>query len=111
MRGKTIVVTGAFGVLGRAVTAEAAAQAVTAIGRLDVAVPRETGPGIAIAVDLTDADATSAAMRCVRDETGRIDALFNIAGGFAWQTVAEGDLKTWDQMFAMNLKTALVASK
>ncbi|MGH9651720.1 MAG: SDR family oxidoreductase, partial [Terriglobales bacterium] len=28
-----------------------------------------------------------------------------------WQTVAEGDAKTWERMFALNLKTALNASR
>jgi NAD(P)-dependent dehydrogenase (short-subunit alcohol dehydrogenase family) len=112
MQGKTVVVTGAFGILGRATAALAAARGAK-VAMLDVAVP-PTNPvngAIAIAVDLTNPDATATAMRKVRDETGRIDALLNIAGGFTWQTVAEGDTKAWDRMFALNLKTALNASK
>jgi NAD(P)-dependent dehydrogenase (short-subunit alcohol dehydrogenase family) len=112
MQGKTIVVTGAFGTLGRAVAAVAGARGAK-VAMLDVAVPpaNPIAGAIAIAVDLTNAEATAAAMRKVRDETGRIDALLNIAGGFVWQTVADGDAKAWDKMFALNLKTALTASK
>jgi NAD(P)-dependent dehydrogenase (short-subunit alcohol dehydrogenase family) len=35
----------------------------------------------------------------------------NIAGGFVWQTVAEGDETAWERMFTLNLKTVLNASK
>jgi NAD(P)-dependent dehydrogenase (short-subunit alcohol dehydrogenase family) len=112
MQGKTIVVTGAFGALGRAV-ASVAAERGAKVAMLDVTAPAQNpvAGAIAIAVDLTNLDAATAAMRKVRDDTGRIDALLNIAGGFAWQTVAEGDAKAWDRMFALNLKTALTASK
>lgn len=112
MQGKTIVVTGAFGSLGRATATVAAARGAK-VGMLDVAVPA-TNPvtgAIALKADLTDLDSASAAMRKIKDETGRIDALLNIAGGFAWQTVADGEPKTWDRMFTLNLKTALNATK
>jgi len=112
MQGKTIVVTGAFGILGRAVAALAAARGAK-VAMLDIAVPpaNPVAGAIAIAADLTISDVAMSAMRRVRDETGRIDALLNIAGGFAWQTVAVGDPKTWDRMFTLNLKTALNATK
>ena len=112
MQGKTIVITGAFGMLGRAVSAAAAARGAK-VAMLDVAVPaaNPVAGAIAIKADLTDLDSASAAMRKVRDETGRIDALLNIAGGFVWQTVADGDAKAWDRMFTLNLKTALNATK
>lgn len=112
MQGKTIVVTGAFGILGRATATVAAARGAK-VAMLDVAVPA-TNPvagAIAIKADLTDLESASAAIRKVREDTGRVDALINIAGGFAWQTVAEGDAKTWDRMFTLNLKTALNATK
>lgn len=112
MQDKTIVITGAFGILGRAVSAAAVARGAK-VAMLDVAVP-PTNPiagAIAHKADLTDFDSASAAMRKVRDEAGRIDALLNIAGGFVWQTVADGDAKAWDRMFTLNLKTALNASK
>src|SRR5262249_17977360 len=112
MQGKTVVITGAFGILGRAAAARAAAQGAK-VAMLDVQVPASNpvAGAFALKADLTDADAAAAAMQSVRKELGRIDALLNIAGGFAWQTVAEGDVKTWDRMFTLNLKTALNASK
>ena len=42
---------------------------------------------------------------------GRCDVLINIAGGFAFETIADGDLKTWQRMYALNVMTALNASR
>ena len=41
---------------------------------------------------------------------GKLDALVNIAGGFTYETVAEGDIKSWQRMHALNLLTALNTS-
>lgn len=112
MQGKTIVITGAFGTLGRAAATLAASKGYK-VAMLDVAVRPEkpVADAIALAVDLTKLDATTDALRKVREATGRIDALLNIAGGFVWQTVADGDEKSWERMFALNLKTAYNASR
>ncbi len=42
---------------------------------------------------------------------GKLDALVNIAGGFAFETVADGNAKTWQRMYALNVSTALNASQ
>ena len=112
MRGKTIVITGAFGVLGRAAAQEAKARGAV-VAMLDIGVSEQTitDPGLAIEVDLGDFDATAGAMSTIREKTGRLDGLLNIAGGFAWQSLEAGDIATWERMFALNLKTALIASK
>lgn len=118
MDGRTVVVTGGFGALGSVVAAEAA-KAGAVVVALDVApgapdrMAGLIGPrGFALpGVNLTDLEATSAALGEVKARTGRIDALINIAGGFAWQTLQDGDLAIWDQMFARNLKTAATACK
>lgn len=109
MRGKTIVITGAFGVLGAAAAAEAAALGAN-VAALGQRVPQGAA-GLAIAVDVTNPGATADAMARIRAETGRIDALFNIAGGFAWETVADGAAETWQRMFSLNVTTALTASR
>ncbi|MFZ2029516.1 MAG: SDR family NAD(P)-dependent oxidoreductase [Vitreimonas sp.] len=112
MRGKTIVITGAFGILGRAAAEEAKVRGAT-VAMLDIRTSEQdiTDPALAIAVDLGDFTAASAALSAIRTHTGRVDALLNIAGGFVWQTVEEGDIAAWDRMFALNLKTALTTSK
>ncbi len=113
LRDKTIVITGAFGVLGRAAAELASAQgARVAMLDLKTAAQSITEPALSIAVDLSDSAAATRAMSAVRAQTGAIDALLNIAGGFAWESFADaGVIDTWERMFALNLRTALVATK
>ena len=61
--------------------------------------------------DLTDAAQAKKAIDAAAAHFGRLDALINIAGGFAYETVAEGDPKTWQRMYALNVLTALNASR
>ena len=108
---RTLVITGGHGVLGRAVVEAACADG------LNVAViDHATGPAVPAGalevggVDLTDAAAAEAAMGAVAERFGRIDALLNIAGGFVWQTTDDPE-PAWDRMFALNVTTALNASR
>jgi NAD(P)-dependent dehydrogenase (short-subunit alcohol dehydrogenase family) len=113
MKGKTIIVTGGFGALGRAVAQAAAARGAKVVA-VDVA-PEPAGVSgdiIAIGgVNLTDFSSTSKAFETAKARTGRIDGLVNIAGGFSWQTLADGDLAVWDKLYEMNVKTAATACK
>jgi NAD(P)-dependent dehydrogenase (short-subunit alcohol dehydrogenase family) len=61
-------------------------------------------------VDLTDDKAAETAMAEVAARLGGIDALLNVAGGFTWQTVDDAE-PAWDRMFALNLTTALNATR
>ncbi len=114
---RSVVVTGAFGNLGMAV-ARAFCEQGANLALIDYAQP-PTGieadfgaPHCVLGgVDLTGAASAAAAMETVRETLGSIDALINIAGGFRWQTVEQGDIDGWDSMFAINLKTAVIASK
>jgi NAD(P)-dependent dehydrogenase (short-subunit alcohol dehydrogenase family) len=115
---KTLVITGGFGALGRAV-AQAAAAGGARIALIDFApqpppgLAQTLGPDAILlgGVDLSDLAAAEQAMRTIHAQTGRLDALINIAGGFRWQTLEDGDLAVWDQLFAINVKTAATASK
>ena len=111
MTSRTLVVTGGHGILGKAVV-EAALSRGLNVALIDHASGHET-PGGALeigGVDLTDAVATDAAIAKVVERFGGIDALLNIAGGFVWQTT-DDDKPQWDRMFALNLTTALNASR
>jgi NAD(P)-dependent dehydrogenase (short-subunit alcohol dehydrogenase family) len=117
--GKVVVVTGAFGALGSAV-AEAAAHAGASVAALDYAPsPREglkerLGANALLVggVDLSSADGATKALGEVKQRFGRIDALLNIAGGFAWEPIVDAKgAATWTKMFAMNLETALNAAR
>lgn len=118
MSPRIIVVTGAFGVLGAAVAKAAAAQG----ARLALIDHSPVAPDglvqacgvdtlVLTGVDLADAASAEAAMSQVKTRFGGLDVLVNIAGGFRWQTLAQGDLAVWDQLYATNVKTAAGASR
>jgi len=113
MDGKVIVVTGAMGALGKVVAEVALARAgrVACIDHAPsqiAAAPNRIELG---GVDLSDATQTGKAIAAAVAQFGRLDALINIAGGFAFEAVAEGDPKTWQRMYALNVLTALNASQ
>ncbi len=110
---RSIIVTGGFGVLGHTV-AEVFAAAGDKVARIDFAAsPREPIAGTLDigGVDLTDAGATAAALDKVAAAHGGIDVLVNIAGGFTWETLAEGSLESWAKMQAMNLTSNVTVTK
>jgi NAD(P)-dependent dehydrogenase (short-subunit alcohol dehydrogenase family) len=113
MKGKVVIVTGALGALGKVVAETALARGARVAG-LDHA-PSQMQPTanrIELGgVDLSDAAQAKKAIDTVAAHFDRCDALINIAGGFAFETAAEGDPKTWQRMFALNLLTALNASR
>jgi NAD(P)-dependent dehydrogenase (short-subunit alcohol dehydrogenase family) len=62
-------------------------------------------------VDLGDQVAAARAFASIAEHFGRLDGLVNVAGGFRWETIEAGSVDTWDRMFAMNVRTAVIASK
>jgi NAD(P)-dependent dehydrogenase (short-subunit alcohol dehydrogenase family) len=113
MDGKVVVVTGASGALGKVVAEVALARGARVAG-VDHAASQIPATANRIelgGVDLTDAAQAKKAIDAVVAHFGGLDALINIAGGFAFETVAEGDPKTWQRMYALNVLTALNASQ
>ena len=113
MNGQVIVVTGASGALGKVVADVAVARGARVAG-IDHAPSQDPATASRIelgGVDLTDAAQANTAINTVAARFGRLDALINIAGGFAYETVAEGDPKTWQRMYALNVTTALNAAR
>jgi NAD(P)-dependent dehydrogenase (short-subunit alcohol dehydrogenase family) len=102
-----VVITGAFGALGRVVV-----TALSKLGFSTVAVdmapaPSHTDATLALGgVDLADEPAVIAAYRNVMETLGGLDGLVNIAGGFTWEPIETGSIDSWDNMFRMNLRTA-----
>ncbi|HXW71636.1 MAG TPA: SDR family oxidoreductase [Methylocella sp.] len=114
MRDKIIVVTGGFGVLGHAIAEAAlAAGAYVALpGREEKSsLPARDRLLTMMSIDLTDFEAVRQAFEVVMKRFGRIDGLANVAGGFRWQTLADGELSTWQDQFSMNLMTAVTVTK
>ncbi len=101
LENKTIIVTGAAGVLGNAVAARARAMGAT-VELIDVVDGFESDLGRCHTVDLTDARAVA---QCVGD-IGDFHGVANIAGGFDMgPTVHETADEQWDFLFEINVKT------
>jgi NAD(P)-dependent dehydrogenase (short-subunit alcohol dehydrogenase family) len=111
MSQRVVVITGGHGVLGKAVVEAALAQGLK-VAVIDHASGHAVPEGVLEVggVDLTDPAAAKTAIETVAAHFGRLDALLNIAGGFVWQGVQDGD-DEWGRMFALNLTTALNASR
>ena len=107
-----VIVTGGLGALGRSVGAELAGRgarvalvdraAHTAVDGVDLVVG---------SVDLGDPASAAAAFAKVALALGGIDAIVNVAGGFQWETLEGGSIDTWDRMYTMNLRTAVIACR
>jgi NAD(P)-dependent dehydrogenase (short-subunit alcohol dehydrogenase family) len=113
MDGKVIVVTGASGALGTVVAEVALATGarVAGVDHAPTQVPATPSRLELGGVDLTDAAQARKTIDAVVSHFGRLDALINIAGGFAFEAIAEGDPRTWQHMYALNVLTALNASQ
>jgi len=111
MTDRVIAITGGHGVLGRAVVEAALADGLK-VAIIDHAPGQSAPEGVLElgGVDLTDPASAQTAIDAVVAHFGRLDALFNIAGGFVWQTTDDAD-PAWAKMFALNVATALNASR
>lgn len=96
-QGKVVVVTGAAGALGSAVSGTFAALGASVAG-LDIVANDEI-----IACDLFDATSCSDAINQVLAAHGKIDILANVAGGFAMgDAVHDTPAATWELMHKLN---------
>ncbi|HWU76607.1 MAG TPA: SDR family NAD(P)-dependent oxidoreductase [Rhodanobacter sp.] len=110
---RRIAITGAFGTLGMA-----AVRAALDAGAQVVAIDRADAPAEGMAqatciggVDLADPHAAKQALASAVQALGGLDALVNIAGTFRYETVADGNVDTWDLLYRVNLRTAVAASQ
>lgn len=116
-----VVVTGAAGNLGRAVSeAFLAAEARLALvdrhpDRLKTLYPelaRSNDHLLITGIDLTHAESVDSMVAVAVEYFGRIDVLANIAGGYrAGTPVHETSPDAWDFMFNLNARTAFLASR
>jgi len=115
---QVVVVTGAFGVLGAAVV-RAFVREGARVALVDVAPQPSTELQSEFAAahlllggaDLSNLESTRKTMAAIAMRFGGIDVLVNVAGGFRWERLEDGSLDTWDQLYSMNLRTAVVSSK
>lgn len=113
MQDKVLIVTGARGALGT-VVAELARSRGARVASIDHAPSQSPATPDCIEIgglDLSDAIQAKTAVDATVKHFGRLDALINIAGGFAFETVGDGDIKSWQRMYTLNVLTALNASR
>ena len=109
LTGRVVAITGAFGALGSAVV-----KAVLAEGAKVAAIDRAAAPRDSLgtaelfgSVDLANELGARTTMDVIVGKMGQLDALVNVAGGFRWETLADGKLETWDQLYQLNLRTVV----
>lgn len=113
LQDRIVIVTGAFGALGQVTARTLALQGahLALVGSRSAtpeALAQEfAGQLLLPGVDLADAGAAQGMVEQVVGHFGAVDAAVNIAGAFRWETVAEGSPGTWDELFTINVKTAL----
>ncbi len=105
---RLVVVTGALGAFGSALTGRLVLEGYSVVA-IDLGHHVTAVEGVQAfgGIDLCDAAATMSTFSRLKGVHG----LVNAAGGFAWETVSDGDGSTWDRMFAMNLRTAVNACR
>jgi NAD(P)-dependent dehydrogenase (short-subunit alcohol dehydrogenase family) len=112
LSGKVLAVTGSGGDLGRAVAATLSKYGAR-VALIDHGQsPPTAQPAGALhfgGIDLTLEDAARLVMERIAKEAGRLDGLVNVAGGFHWEKLAGGTLDSWDSMYRLNLRTAVVS--
>lgn len=115
---KVVLVTGAAGVLGTAVSRRLAAEgAAVVLADVDLAAARAAaadigGDASAVRMDVTSSDDVRSALAATAQRLGGLDVLVNNAGtegGFA--TTAEYDDDVFDRTFAINVRGAYLGMK
>jgi len=112
MHDKRVLVSGGFGILGRAV-AEALREAGAQVALVDFAPTPELPEGVVAlgGIDLADAKGAAGAAARAGEALGGLDGLVNCAGGFSWITNADAGPDDWRRLFNLNLATAANLSK
>jgi NAD(P)-dependent dehydrogenase (short-subunit alcohol dehydrogenase family) len=111
MKKDHVVITGAAGALGGAVCAHLA-EAGWAVVAIDFS--EHKLPACAVAEHRADLSSEAEAARvfaAIAERAPLLAGLVNIAGGFAWETIADGAADTWDRLYRLNVKTALNACR
>jgi NAD(P)-dependent dehydrogenase (short-subunit alcohol dehydrogenase family) len=111
LSGKVLVVTGSDGDLGQAVAATLSGYGakLALLTHSQAAAPQVTGSLHYGGIDLTLEDAGRSVMQRIAKDAGRLDGLINLVGGFRWEKFDGGTLDSWDAMYKINLRTAVVA--
>lgn len=116
LKGKVIVVTGAFGSLGMA-TSKALAKRGARVALIDssplsgVKIPPMDDAFVLGDTNIASYEVAREVMSSVVAHYGEIYGVVNVAGAFRYAPVEGAEIDTWDYLFTANLKTAFVSSK
>lgn len=106
---KTVLVTGACGIVGSAVwdTLLAAGYHVIGVDMAETMPVERADADLRGGIDLTSEDPVQALADELKTQIHTLDGLVNIAGGFVWEEMLTGPADTWSRMFQMNVMTTL----
>lgn len=114
--GKTIIVTGGAGGIGRAICHRLSQEGgQLAVLDLDLAAAQETaqalqaagGKALAVQADISERSQVDAALAQVRNSLGPVDVLINNAGWDVFKPFVKTEPALWDRLIAVNLIGAL----
>ncbi|PTT30327.1 SDR family NAD(P)-dependent oxidoreductase [Pseudomonas sp. HMWF021] len=110
---RVVAITGALGNLGETLAEMAAAQGanLVLIDQAQMTMPCSHNRLVLSGVDLASISDCEEVAQQINRYFGRLDALINVAGGYAWEPLLGGALQAWDRLYTLNLRTALNASK
>lgn len=121
LQGKTVLIAGASGALGSAVTRQFAdsAAALVLVARSRERLERLTAEiGLAeertlvFPCDVTQESQVQDLLHATMDRFGHIDVLLNVTGGWSGgQSIAEMPIEMWDVALALNLRAAFLLSR
>jgi NAD(P)-dependent dehydrogenase (short-subunit alcohol dehydrogenase family) len=109
MNGAVAIITGAAGNLGQAVAHHLGALGYRLL-LVDLNQPEWDGESDAVSignVDLTNPEHADEVVSQAWEYFGQIDAVVNLAGGFAWEEQIQSSLDTWNKLYEMNVQTAV----
>ena len=106
--GKTVVLTGAAGGIGRELASGFAAQGAQLVG-VDIASMDDVDLQHRVRIDLADPESVRQGCRTIRNECPQVDVLINNAalyGGLKMTPLQRLDLQEWDRVMAVNVRGA-----
>src|SRR5258706_442490 len=112
LSGRVFVVTGADGALGKSVAASLSGYGGKLALLSHAGTPAGKQPSGAWqygGIDFSQEAAARSAMQRVGPGAGGIDGLINIAGGVCWGKIPGGTVDTWDAMYKINVRTAVIS--
>lgn len=114
MKGKVAIVTGGLSGIGLAIADHFLDQGAKAVVRADLSADSDTigdGPEYAIKVDVSNEASVDNLVSQVVSRFGRIDCLVNSAGIAKVASFLDTDLRTFDQIVAVNLRGAFLVGQ